>query len=269
MSEFQFCVLGSGSSGNCSILKLTSGWVMVDCGFSMKQTKQRMKIHGVTLANIQDIFLTHLDRDHFNPAWCKTIKIHGIRVHMHERHVPRAKNHGLSIENIVPFKKEVSLGCTHVEIVQVEHDALGTMSFIFDNGKQRLGFATDLGHVPPYLLERFINLDIVAFESNYDPSMQLASNRPEFLKDRIMGGGGHLSNGQSCEAVRQIATQSPLTHIVLLHLSRQCNEPRLIRELFETQLPHLASKLTVSSQNQPTGMLRVGSELLETQTVLF
>jgi glyoxylase-like metal-dependent hydrolase (beta-lactamase superfamily II) len=71
MNNLEFFVLGSGSSGNCSLLRVNGNWVMIDCGFSMKQTKERMRTHGVQLEQIQDVVLTHLDRDHFNPVWCR------------------------------------------------------------------------------------------------------------------------------------------------------------------------------------------------------
>jgi len=251
------------------VLRLPDRWVMIDCGFSLRQTKQRLKVHGLSLEQFKDVVVTHFDRDHFNPVWCKTIRIHKSRVHLHELHVSKALSQGLSQENLVPFKKHFKLGNTKVESIHVAHDALGTMSYIFDNGTQRLGFATDLGRVPDHLISSMTHLDILAFESNYDPAMQLASNRPEFLKERIMGGGGHLSNAQSCMAVKQIAAQSTLQHIVLLHLSRQCNDTKHIFELYQAHLSHLASKVTISHQDRPTGLLSASEQPVESQEVLF
>jgi phosphoribosyl 1,2-cyclic phosphodiesterase len=140
---------------------------------------------------------------------------------------------------------------------------LGTSGFIFDNGDVRVGFATDLGRVPPQLLDRYVDLDAIAFESNYDPTMQLQSNRPQFLIDRIMGGDGHLSNAQSMTAIEHIASQSNLQHIVLLHLSSQCNTPSIIREMYQNHLPQLANCLTISHQDRCSRLLCVRNRLQE------
>ncbi len=269
MNGFKFCVLGSGSSGNASILRSGTNWVMIDCGFSIKQTKERLKRAGLVLADIQDIVLTHVDRDHFNPVWCRTIQTNGIKVHMHRLHVQRAMSLGLQPENIVAFEGAFQLHGSVVEPIHVSHDELGTFSFVFDSGIERFGFATDLGRVPEDLLRSFTNLDIVAFESNYDPFLQETSGRPQFLQERIMGGGGHLSNAQSLCAIQTIAKQSSLSHIVLLHLSRQCNAPRHIFELYDEHAPELRPFVTISHQDHPTPMMRISESVNMAQEVLF
>ena len=223
---------------------------MIDAGFSMKQTKERMQTHSISLDDVRDVVVTHFDRDHFNPVWCKTFLQRNVRVHVHEHHIGRAKRAGLDESCIIPFATSISIYGAHVEAVRFAHDALGTVGFIFDTGTLRFGFATDLGRVPQELLDRFVNLDGIAFESNYDPTMQEESNRPEALKRRIMDGGGHLSNEQSIAAVCHIASESTLQHIVLLHISRQCNSQRIIQDLYLENLPHLHANLTITYQDR-------------------
>lgn len=263
MSNLQFCVLGSGSSGNCSLLYISKQWVMVDAGFSMKQTKERMRTHHVQLDDVEDVVVTHFDRDHFNPVWCKTFLQRGMRVHVHELHVARALRAGLDESCIVPFTNSLQLRGAKVEAIRFAHDALGTVGFIFGTGDLRFGFATDLGRVPQVLLDRFVDLDGIAFESNYDPTMQRMSNRPESLKNRIMDGGGHLSNEQSLAAICHIASESSLQHIVLLHLSRQCNSPALIHDLYLDNLPHLREMLTVTCQDRCSRLLSIEKRTAE------
>jgi phosphoribosyl 1,2-cyclic phosphodiesterase len=269
MSHLEFCVLGSGSSGNCSLLHLGSKrWVMIDAGFSMKQTKERMKTHSITLDMVSDLLLTHLDRDHFNPAWCRTLKQRGIRVHVHLHHVARARSAGIAEECIVPFDGRVDLRGVDVETVSVAHDVLGTIGFIFDINSVRIGYATDLGHVPTKLLERFVNLDAVIIESNYDPMMQRMSPRPQSLKDRIMSGDGHLSNEQSLAAIKHIEAESRLQHIILIHLSQQCNAPSIIRSLYQNNLPHLLHSLTITCQDRCSRLLLIKKQPVTAVTQL-
>ena len=264
MSDLSFCVLGSGSSGNCSLLQLGEDrWAMIDAGFSMKQTKLRMKTHDISMDMVNDFLLTHLDRDHFNPAWCRTIARLKIRVHVYKDHVARATRAGISMDCIVPFEDNIDLYGINVETIQFAHDALGTSGFIFDTGSVRFGFATDLGCVPSKLLDKYVNLDAIAIESNYDPTMQLESNRPQFLKERIMGGDGHLSNQQSMDAIEHIAAKSRLQHIVLLHLSRQCNTPSIVRAMYRDHLPALGGFLTITQQDRCSRLLSVQSRRRE------
>lgn len=230
---------------------------MVDAGFSMKQTKERMRTHHVQLDDVKDVVITHFDRDHFNPVWCRTFLQRGVRVHVHARHVARARRVGLDVSCIVPFEHALHIQHINVEVVRFAHDATGTVGFIFDTGNVRFGFATDLGHVPQHLLDRFVNLDAIAIESNYDPTMQEMSNRPESLKNRITSGEGHLSNEQSIAAMCHIASESNLQHVVLLHLSRECNSHHIIRDLYVDNLPFLLEQLTITSQDRCSRLLSI------------
>jgi phosphoribosyl 1,2-cyclic phosphodiesterase len=259
MSNFAFCVLGSGSRGNCSLLKTSeTKWIMIDSGFSMRQTKERMRTHNICMDDVSDLLLTHLDRDHFNPVWCRSLLNRGIYVHLHESHVERGIRAGLDHSILKPFTTSIDFESLHVETLHLAHDALGTVGFVFNHleCKTRFGFATDLGRVPKTLLDAFKSLDILAFESNYDPTMQRTSGRPDFLQDRIMGGGGHLSNEESLNAVKHIAENSNLQHIVLLHLSKQCNSPAIIRDLYHDNLAHLYNCVTITDQDRCSRLLR-------------
>jgi hypothetical protein len=117
--------------------------------------------------------------------------------------------------------------------------------------------------VPGLLLEQFCGVDVLALESNYDPKLQLDSGRPWFLKHRIMGGRGHLSNQQAFEAIRAILDRcqsrrrSLPRHIVLLHRSRECNCPKIVRKLFESD-DRIASRLILAEQYERSEWMTAG-----------
>ena len=259
-----FCVLGSGSAGNCTLVRLgddgEARHVLIDAGLSPRQTAHRLGPLGVGLDDISDILLTHTDHDHFHAGWrdpgSKRIACTWRAARRHLRHDRAA---GLPARDTEPFDGpfEVQPG-TRVEVTMLPHDELGSTGFVIDHGGVRLGFATDLGRVPGTLLKRFDDLDALALESNYDPQLERASSRPDFLKQRIMGGLGHLSNEQALETVLHIAGRCDLRHIALLHLSRQCNDPTIVRGLFARRAPHLLGRLTITNQREPTPMLHVG-----------
>jgi phosphoribosyl 1,2-cyclic phosphodiesterase len=116
--------------------------------------------------------------------------------------------------------------------------------------------------VPVTLIDDFADLDVLAIESNYDPEMQRTSGRPFFLQQRIMGGKGHLSNQQAFDAVRAVLDRCERSgvrlpsHIVLLHRSRECNCPKLLRRIFARDA-RVAPRLTLAEQFESSGWLKI------------
>ncbi len=257
-----FCVLGSGSGGNCTLLKLdTDGGhrhVLIDAGLSPRKTAARLAPLGVTTDDITDVLLTHVDTDHLHRGWIDTDDPPPFTWRAHHRHIRRVIQAGVPVSRTEPFEAVVELGDNTVgEAIVLPHDHLGSTGFVIDHRDARLGFATDLGRATTSLFDRFTRLDAVAIESNYDPPLQLAAARPAALKKRIMGGLGHLSNHQALEAILRIDGAGTLGHVVLLHLSRQCNDPRLVKRLYAEQAPHLLGRLTITNQYVPTPMLHI------------
>ncbi|TVQ50311.1 MAG: MBL fold metallo-hydrolase [Phycisphaerales bacterium] len=262
--SLSYCVLGSGSAGNATLLTLEHDdgrqRILIDCGFSPRQTALRLRSAGVDRDEITDVILTHLDQDHFYPSWVKPIERGSVRLHIHRRQQRRAAKIGLNFRHVELFDDDpwpLAGTATRIEPVPFAHDDLGTVGFVIDHHGTRLGFATDLGSVPSHLFERFVDLDALALESNYDRSMQIASNRPAFLKRRIMDGKGHLSNEEALRAARRIADQSCLSQLTLLHLSRQCNCPERVKRLWQDQAADLLPLLSITSQTKPSPEFRV------------
>ncbi len=278
--------------------------ILIDAGLSPRETTRRLKRFSLNLSHIRHILITHLDHDHFRPTWINACRKWSIRMHIHSRFrdapppfqgggwgvgglrdffartpppdstelvagqpSPPERGRGMVADVFEVFDHSFSLDdCIHVEPIGLPHDALGSVGFVFEHDNRRAGFATDLGRVSDKLLDRFVDLDLLAIESNYDRVMQVQSARPEFLKQRIMGGIGHLSNEQAFEAVLRIACRCRLQHIVLLHLSRQCNCPKLVRQLYESRAPQLRDYLTISDQFAPTALLALDRSPLRFDT---
>ena len=150
--------------------------------------------------------------------------------------------------------------------VRLAHDEHGSHGFVIEGFGCRIGYATDLGRVPGELLDRFCGVDALAIESNYDPEMEMNSPRPWFLKKRIMGGKGHLSNEQAAELLAAVLARSEperLLHVVSLHLSQECNRPELARTAARAALSGRAEALAihVAAQHRAGPRLHVGQAL--------
>jgi phosphoribosyl 1,2-cyclic phosphodiesterase len=263
-SHAAFCVLASGSRGNCTVLRAGGRLILLDAGLSPKRTAALLHGVGLSLARVTDIVLTHLDHDHCHLGWCAGAKGGGAPhalVHVHRSHRGRAERMGLLHRRSRVFEDAVRLDESRdgshervrISAAIASHDSLGVAAFrVRIDGAADLGYATDMGHVPGSIVEHLRGVDALAFESNYCPELQLASDRPEFLKQRIMGGGGHLSNQECADAVRRIGPR-PGAPVVLLHLSQECNTP----ERAMAGLRCSPWNIAVSCQNEPTGWVGV------------
>jgi phosphoribosyl 1,2-cyclic phosphodiesterase len=263
--SMELCVLASGSSGNCSVVRTPTGVFLIDCGIGPRVTAGRLIGTGVSLSQVAAVCLTHLDRDHFNPAWAATLIHRQIRVYCPADRVHELLGY-VNDEQlrplVVPFQQEPFEPLPGVigKTLRLAHDRTGSHAFHFSSEHGSIGYATDLGNVPETLTDHFCGVDLLAIESNYDPHMQRTSGRPLFLQKRIMGGGGHLSNEQSFKAVRAIFDRCGRRghalprQVVLLHRSRQCNCPDLLKNLFSAD-SRVAPRLVLSEQFERTDWL--------------
>lgn len=253
----ELTVLASGSQGNASAIVAGGRLVLIDAGLSPKATRERLFTSlRRTPDEATDLLLTHLDADHWRETWRRPILRHGIRVRLHREHLREAIRCGVPEEQICPFDAWCDLGDgLVVHACRTPHDERGSTAFLIERrceiGVTRLAYATDLGRVPPALLDHFRDVDLLAIESNYDPELERTSNRPRFLKERVMGGKGHLSNDESIAAALAIAGTSDLQAIVLLHLSLECNRRDIVEGMWRERADHLLERLIVSDQFRP------------------
>jgi phosphoribosyl 1,2-cyclic phosphodiesterase len=257
--SLELCVLASGSAGNAAVLRSPAGILLIDAGIGPRTLAERLNGTGVRLTDISALCLTHLDGDHFSPNWARTIRRLSIPIYCHANKVEVLVSNSPDLVPLIrPFNVDAfspidGLTC---DPIQFAHDELGSHGFVVNGFGYRIGYATDLGHVPSYFYDRFRDVDFIALEANYDPQMQIDSARPSFLKRRIMGRHGHLSNQQALAAIRKLLdrTRRLPDHIVLLHRSQECNCPDLVRQLFSADR-RIASRLTLAQQHERSAWL--------------
>jgi phosphoribosyl 1,2-cyclic phosphodiesterase len=231
------CVLASGSSGNCSVLRSGDGeLVLIDAGISPRRASVALESLGHSLGDVSAVVLTHLDSDHFYSSWATAGpgKLRpGASVWVHASHARERRLDALhAAGRLKTFERdpfEPARGMAFTSRL-ASHDAEGVATFRISTPQGELGFLTDLGEVTDRLLDFHQGVGVLAIESNYCPRLQARSARPDFLKRRIMGGAGHLSNEQCLRATEAIA---PSSHAVFLHLSRECNSPEIVGGLHE------------------------------------
>lgn len=258
--QARLCVLSSGSSGNCSVLQCTSRGrrrtILIDAGLSPRRTGRLLEQIDMALTDVDDVLLTHLDSDHWHRGWATgwtRVMRPDARLHMHRAHARRAERVGTLFARPTPFAEDIDLDQgVRASSMLLSHDQEGVAAFRFETEDGALGWVTDAGRVTDDLIDRMRGVEVLAIESNYCPRLQASSGRPAFLIQRVTGGAGHLSNEECLRAVERIG---PREHVVLLHLSRDCNHPDLVAAM------HAGSDyaITIAPRHQPTRWIKLTS----------
>ncbi len=234
--SFRFRVLGSGSSGNATLVEAAGTRILIDAGLGPRELAERLLSAGVDPASLAAVFLTHEHGDHARGAASFSRKW-GVRLRGTRGTYAAAALGACDIAgyDVIAGGESVSVGALDVAAVRVPHDAAEPVAFVVSHGEHSLGHATDLGHLGPRLREAFGECSAVLVESNYDPGLLRDGPYPWSLKERILGGYGHLSNG---DVARYLATDlaPSCSQLVLAHLSQKNNHPELVRMSAEQAL---------------------------------
>jgi phosphoribosyl 1,2-cyclic phosphodiesterase len=232
----RFRILGSGSSGNTTLVESGATRLLVDAGLGPREMAERLQSAGVDPASIAAVLISHEHQDHARGA-ASFSKRWGVRLAGSHGTYAAA---GFGAEDIAgydvldPGVPRV-FGGISVLGVGIAHDAAQPFAFVLSDGRATLGHATDLGHVALPMVQAFRACGTVLIESNYDPTMLRDGPYPWSLKDRILSRVGHLSNGDVASYLGRGLGEGCRT-VVLAHLSRQNNHPEVARMSAETAL---------------------------------
>lgn len=223
--------LNSGSNGNCYYIGNENEAILVDAGISCRETEKRMARLDLSMQKVKAIFISHEHSDH----------IRGINVLAKKYQIPvyitpntlTFSRLNLSHSPVVSFKafEPVKIGNLTVIGFPKLHDASDPHSFIICNNDIKVGVFTDIGFACEQVINHFKQCHAAFLEANYDDELLEKSAYPYFLKKRISGGNGHLSNRQALDLFKTYRP-SFMTHLLLSHLSKNNNCPVLVKDLF-------------------------------------
>lgn len=243
----QFAVLASGSRGNASLIRAGSAGLLIDLGLGPRALAAHLEGVGSSVGRVGAAVLTHTHGDHIHPATIRLLALRKIPLYCHEGH--RAALSGrpgfreLDASGMVrhyddrPFLTPSGL---RVEPVTLSHDGGPTFGFRVEARPDRrsrpvaVGYLADTGCWSEATADAMADVDVLGVEFNHDVTLQLNSGRAAFLIARNLGDRGHLSNDQGARLISAVMGRSgtgSVRHVVLLHLSDQCNRPGLaVRE---------------------------------------
>ncbi len=256
----RFKSLGSGSSGNATVIEGRSGVhvrrLLVDCGLGIRQLQARLGLAGLQLDQIDALFITHEHSDHIGCARALALR-ERIPVWMSTgTHAALGEPGFDGLLHLACDGEAIDLGSFEARPFTVPHDAREPLQLRCSDGASHLGVVTDLGHASDHVLRELAGCHALLLESNHDPELLEASRYPAFLKRRVGGAYGHLANAAAADILRAVSHPG-LQCVVGAHLSAHNNRAELVQAALANALGWSPSDIGIADPLSGTDWLSV------------
>lgn len=245
----RFKSLGSGSTGNATLVQTTGTdacSLLIDCGFGLKSLLARLEASGVHPEDLDAIFVTHEHGDHIGCVQALSEK-YRVPVWMSAGTAAAAGFSPASgLLKVATDGHTVDIGGLQITPFTVPHDAREPLQLTCTDGRVKLGVLTDLGHSTAHVVQHLENCHALVLECNHDADLLALSSYPGFLKQRVGGSYGHLSNSQAA-GIAQAVWHGRLGYIVAAHLSQQNNRAELAAASLATAVSRGAHDIVIAS----------------------
>lgn len=238
--KIKFISLASGSSGNCYFLGTDTYGILIDAGIGIRTIKKSLKELGIGLDIIRAVLVTHDHADHIKAVGYLGEKF-GIPVYSTpEVHAGINKNYCITEKlstsvNYLYKEQQLRLEDFAITPFEVPHDGTDNVGYCIEIDDKVFSFLTDLGHITPTAAEYICKANYLILEANYDEEMLKMGPYPQYLKKRIAGPNGHMSNRDTAEFLAENINEG-LKYIWLCHLSKDNNHPELACKTVELLL---------------------------------
>lgn len=249
----KFCVLASGSSGNCALLATERTRILVDAGLSVKALAQRLELIGERLDGIQAVLITHEHSDHVG-GLARLARRLRVPVYISRLTAP-AVDWGENRPALECFQAgaRIVIGDIEADSFGIPHDAIDPVGFCLRAQGVKIGVATDLGYITESVKFHLRRCHVLLLESNHDLEMLKVGPYPWPVKQRVMSRVGHLSNEHMSDFLLRDFDGFP-ARLILGHLSENNNHPEIVRLVANQALERrgLSTPFEIASQSRPT-----------------
>lgn len=236
----RLCSIASGSSGNCIYAGSDTTHILVDVGISGKRTKEGLEKLGVKAEELDGIFITHEHADHISGLGVMARK-YGVPIYATRGTLEAIRNTSSvgKIEDTlfqeIKADSKITVKDLTINPMKTSHDAAEPVAYRISHGRKKAGIITDLGCYNDYTVECLKGMNALLLEANHDVNMLQVGPYPYYLKRRILGERGHLSNELSGRLLSKILNDDMQT-IILGHLSKENNLPELAYETVRVEI---------------------------------
>lgn len=254
-------VLSSGSAGNSVYIETDTHKILLDAGLSEKKLSARLARIDRNAGDLDAVFVTHEHSDHVKGVG-PLVRKHNIPLYTTEGTLKKIQPKLGRVPSWKSIRSEepVIFGDMVVEPYATPHDAEESVAFVIRQGDTKIGHATDLGKVTPFVREKLQKSTALLVEANHDVEMLTVGPYPWSLKQRVKSDVGHLSN-EACGELLSAVSHDGLRYVVLMHLSETNNLPELATLTAEQALGERFARLQMilARQNDPTGLITIDS----------
>ncbi|MDO5416032.1 MAG: MBL fold metallo-hydrolase [Lachnospiraceae bacterium] len=232
--------IASGSSGNCIYVGTENTHILIDAGISNKRIEQGLNEIGLKGSELSGVLITHEHSDHIKGlgvlARKHQLPIYGTQETLEEI-AGKASLGAYPKELFRPIRPDVDfqIGDLSAKPFRIDHDAANPVAYRIQSGRKSVAVATDMGHFDQYIIDHLQGLDALLLESNHDVRMLETGPYPYYLKRRILGDHGHLSN-ETCGRLLNYILHDNLKKILLGHLSKENNYEDLAYETVRLEI---------------------------------
>jgi phosphoribosyl 1,2-cyclic phosphodiesterase len=260
----KLCSIASGSSGNCIYVGSNNTNLLVDAGISAKRIECGLNEIDIKPDTLQGILITHEHSDHVSGLGILARKYHIPIYATYEtaRAIGKIKSLGEIPEELYHYinpNEEFFINDINVEPFSTSHDASNPVCYTVQSEGHKVGIATDLGKYDDYIVSKLTDSEVLYIEANHDVNMLMVGKYPYYLKQRILGDRGHLSNETSANLISKLI-HPRLQYILLAHLSKENNYEELAYEtvcyeLMSRGCNFPAKNVSVAHREQPSQMV--------------
>lgn len=246
----KFCVLASGSKGNCTYIEIDNHKFLIDIGMNFLYVSTKLKEIGIDPCEIEGIFITHIHEDHIL-GLKRFIKTYTPTIYLTEKIY---NNIGIEIDKYHFIEEDDIIEGNLVQTIKLSHDTPECKGYIFNSKNSSLVYITDTGYINQKYFSKLSNKTAYILESNHDIDMIMNGNRPYFLKMRIIGDEGHISN-KDCLYYLNKFVGDETKYIFLAHISHDNNDPILVLDNIKNNIK--VDNIMITDQNDRTGVIEI------------
>ena len=249
----RFASLGSGSQGNALVVEVGNTRLLLDCGFSVSETANRLARLGLEPGALDAVVVTHEHDDHVGGV-ARLARKYDLPVYLTHGTLTALDGEHSAIPEITIIDSHAPFSIGDIEVCPypVPHDAREPAQFVFGDGAKRVGVLTDAGSSTPHIEAMLSGLDALVLEFNHDLGLLMNGSYPPSLKQRIASRFGHLDNQTAAQLLASLDC-SRLQHLIAAHHSQQNNTPDLARKAVAQALNCALEWIGVASQNDGFG----------------